>query len=116
MDGSRFDAWTRRQFGLTLGGGLALLLGLSKLDEIEAKKKRKRKRKNRKKKRCKKVEQDCQGEFDQSNCCNGLSCEPLTPGSEDNRCCHPFVDDPCDGGGCCDILECRGGTCQFPPQ
>jgi len=33
MDGSRFDAWTRRRFGLVTGGALAAALGLA----VEAK-------------------------------------------------------------------------------
>jgi N-acetylglucosamine-6-sulfatase len=37
MEGSRFDAWTRRRFGLTTGGTLATLFGLRRLDEAGAK-------------------------------------------------------------------------------
>mgnify|MGYP000141384706 CR=1 FL=1 len=53
MDGTQFDAWTRRRFGLAAGGIGASLLGVAALDEAEAKrsgkKKRRRKRKRRKK-------------------------------------------------------------------
>ena len=45
MDDSRFDAWTRRRFGLAAGGLSASLLGLVSLDDAAAKKKRKKKKK-----------------------------------------------------------------------
>jgi hypothetical protein len=50
MDGSRFDTWTRRRFGLAAGGLATALLGLVTLDDLEARKKRRRKKKKRKKK------------------------------------------------------------------
>ena len=54
MDGSRFDAWTRRRFGLTTGGILAGLLGARSLDDAAAadkQKRRKRRRKRRQRRR-----------------------------------------------------------------
>jgi hypothetical protein len=39
MDGSWFDAWTRRQFGLVVGSSVGSLLGLSQIDAADAKKK-----------------------------------------------------------------------------
>lgn len=50
MDGSRFDAWTRRRFGLAAGGLAASLFGLLSLDGGNARK-RKRKRKNKRRKK-----------------------------------------------------------------
>ncbi len=50
MDDSRFDAWTRRRFGLAAGSSLATLFGLLHLDEAEGRnnhRKRRRKRKQR---------------------------------------------------------------------
>ena len=49
MDGSRFDAWTRRRFGLAAGGAIGSLLGLqiAGSDDAEAKKRKKRCRKLR---------------------------------------------------------------------
>lgn len=43
MNGSRFDVWTRRRFGLATGGLAASFLGLATVNELEAKRKRKRK-------------------------------------------------------------------------
>jgi len=58
MEGSRFDAWTRRQFGRAAAGGVATLLGVAALDDTAAKK-----GKNNKKKGCKKKGQHCRQEF-----------------------------------------------------
>ncbi len=49
LDGTRFDAWTRRRFGLMTGGAIASTLGLAGLLDADAKKK-KNKNKNKKKK------------------------------------------------------------------
>ena len=51
MDGTRFDAWTRRRFGAVAGGLAGSLLMLAGHDDAEAKKK---------KKKCKKLGQPCQ--------------------------------------------------------
>ena len=42
MDASRFDAWTRRRFGLLSGGLAATLLGAASFSPTEAKKKKKK--------------------------------------------------------------------------
>jgi hypothetical protein len=47
MDGSQFDVWTRRRFGLAAGGLSASLLTLASLEDAEAKKRKKRKKKKR---------------------------------------------------------------------
>ena len=41
MDGSRFDAWTRRRFGVAAGGLAGSFLPLAGWDDAEAKKKEK---------------------------------------------------------------------------
>jgi N-acetylglucosamine-6-sulfatase len=51
MDGSRFDLWTRRFFGLAMGGALASLLGLLAADDADATDKQRRRRKRRRKRR-----------------------------------------------------------------
>lgn len=65
MDDSRFDAWTRRRFGLITGGALATLLGLLDLDEADASRKsrrrRKRKRKQKRREKRRDANQGCQG-------------------------------------------------------
>jgi hypothetical protein len=87
MDGSRFDDWTRRRFGLAAGGVVAALLGLNALD-VEAKKKKKKKKKKRKKKRCRKLAQVCtQG--GKKKCCSGQLCGHSLFSNVGDRCCLP---------------------------
>jgi len=65
MDDSRFDAWTRRRFGLATGGALATLFGLLDADDADASRKsrrrRKRKRKQKRRERRRDRNQGCQG-------------------------------------------------------
>ncbi len=63
MDGSTFDAWTRRRFGLAAGGVLA---ALASLHGASAKKKRG--------KRCKKLCAGCKP-GGKRKCCDGLAGE-----------------------------------------
>jgi hypothetical protein len=104
MDGSRFDEWTRRRFGLVAGGVATSLLGLAAL-EAEAKKKKKKKRK--KKKRCRKLSAVCtQG--GKKKCCGGFLCgHPITSTAGDH-CCNP-AGTPCSSATasqCCTTI-CR---------
>lgn len=63
MDGSRFDAWTRRQFGFAAGGLLAAVVA-SRLEDVGAAKKKHKKR------RCGKRKKRCQGTcIPRSQCC-----------------------------------------------
>jgi len=69
MEDIRFDAWTRRRFGLAAGGMLAALAGLGAVEETAAK--------HHHKKRCRKRQQTCSAK---RTCCNkdgGISCEPV---------------------------------------
>jgi hypothetical protein len=92
MDASRFDAWTRRRFGLLAGGSIATLAGLSAIADSEAKKKKK-------KKKCKKSLKSCGGK---KKCCKKLTCgDTLT---NDSVCCKPLQ------GTCTDQPECCGDT------
>jgi hypothetical protein len=65
MDDSRFDAWTRRRFGLAGGGLLAATLGLG-LRETRAKK--------HKPKKCKKRELTCGKKCVKGECCPSDDC------------------------------------------
>ena len=111
MDGSQFDAWTRRRFGLLAGGFAAAALGVAVTNDADAKKKRRRK----KKKRCKKLGDTCtQG--GKRACCKGTRCDLVgTDSILQTFCCH-------DEGGscivdtdCCTGTNCIEGTCQQPP-
>jgi hypothetical protein len=100
MDGSQFDAWTRRRFGLAAGGLSAALLGVVGLDGTEAKKKHKHK----KKKKCKKLGVGCNPTGKKKRCCKNLLCEPaLMIGG--NRCCLT------DGLPCTNLEDCCSGFC-----
>ncbi len=100
MDGSQFDVWTRRSFGLAAGGLSASLLTVA---GVEAKKKRKKK----KKKKCINLGQSCDPvESPPSKCCDCLACGP-TDISGENACCRP-------GGAACSAAapqECCSGQC-----
>ena len=95
MDGSRFDAWTRRRIGLAAGGVTLSLLGLFTLGEDAAGKKR-----------CKRLGKRC---TKPKRCCGKLDCDiPATTMSEQKRCCKrkgkPCTSDP----NCCQGLLCCG--------
>jgi hypothetical protein len=63
VDESRFDAWTRRRFGMAAGGLLAALAGLGPGAATVAKK--------RKRKKCKKRELTCGKHCAKGECCPG---------------------------------------------
>jgi hypothetical protein len=68
MDGSGFDAWTRRRFGLAAGGLAASVAAMAGLGDARAAKKKKKKG---------------------TNCClRGKNCG--TPGTTDKKCCTNF--------------------------
>jgi hypothetical protein len=105
MDNSRFDAWTRRQFGLAAGGFAAALLGVVLGAGTEAKKKRRRKKPQLNAFGCLDVGQACQG--NSGLCCSGI-CQGKKPkkGKKDTSRCvgHNGLD--CQGGA----DSCAGGT------
>ena len=89
MDGSRFDAWTRRKFGLAIGGGVASALGLGLLDAADAKKGNS--------KRCKRFQATCNPNG--KKCCKGLDCE-------EGACCKKLGTKCTDGSECCGTGIC----------
>ncbi|MGH2615535.1 MAG: hypothetical protein ACRDJC_09875 [Thermomicrobiales bacterium] len=94
MDDFRFDAWTRRRFGLAAGGIAAAVLGIAPGTDTEARKKRRKK-----KTRCKKLGDVCAG--GKRKCCDNRACVLI-----DNslRCCK-------DEGPCTDNFQCCSGLC-----
>lgn len=121
MDGSRFDAWTRRRFGVAMAGALALLFGLEASQEADARRKRRavrqRKRKRRKRKRkCEKPRTRCNPQNDKQLCCPGHACQ-IVPELGGHRCCHMRFD-PCrDNADCCGNLLCTpAGLCDTTVQ
>jgi hypothetical protein len=93
MDASRFDAWTRRRFGLIAGGSIASLAGLSAIADSEAKKKKK-------KKKCKKLKNGCKTSGKKKRCCKGLTCGESVAIPEGTHCCRKAQ------GACTDATEC----------
>jgi hypothetical protein len=105
MDGSQFDVWTRRRFGLAASGLSASLLTLTGLDATAKKKHKKRKKKNKNK--CINLGDTCATvQFPPSPCCDCLACGPTEVGGN-NVCCRP-------GGAPCSAAaagECCSGQC-----
>lgn len=100
MEEARFDAWTRRRFGLMAGGALAALAGWQGTDA------------KKKKKRCKKLGASCKT-GGKRRCCGTLKCDHISfEPSPKTRCCRK-KDQPCaDSNDCCDGLCCQlSGSC-----
>jgi hypothetical protein len=103
MEGSRFDAWTRRRFGLAAAGGVATLLGLGARDDTAAKK-----GKNKNKKGCKKKSRKCRQEFVE-NCRDSDVDDSGECTSAINRCCGQ-----CEGKSLDQLFDqCFDVLCRF---
>lgn len=106
MDETRFDAWTRRRFGLA-AGGIAALPGLFGPGIAHA-----GKGKKQRKKRCKKLGAGCKP-GGKRRCCGSLKCDRIHfDPSPKTRCCRR-KDQPCAGhDDCCAGLCCQAsGVC-----
>jgi hypothetical protein len=127
MDEKRFDAWTRRRFGLGAGGLAASLLGVVGLEDADSKAKSKgnngkhkgngkgrnggnngKHKGNGKRKgpKCKKAGTGCQPVVKKGKrrCCDGLTCGTV-PGFGGLRCCADV------GASCSRAQQCCGGAC-----
>jgi hypothetical protein len=103
---SRFDAWTRRQFGLAAGGLAAALLGIAPGTDTDARKKKRKKKKPQVNTfGCLDVGKACSG--NDALCCSGV-CQGKKPkkGKKDTSRCiaHNALD--CQAGA----NSCAGGT------
>jgi hypothetical protein len=114
MDSDRFDAWTRRQVGLGVGGALAGLFGLLKYQDLEAKKNKKKKRRKKKhRNRCLKLGDLCTTEATKT-CCKGLECD-FTAGLSMATMCCGTAGQPCESPiDCCQGFGCStfSGRCE----
>ncbi|MGH2616810.1 MAG: hypothetical protein ACRDJC_16365 [Thermomicrobiales bacterium] len=101
MNGSLFDGWTRRRFGLAAGSTVAATLGVSAIGAVKAKRKKR-------KKRCRRINQSCRTNSKKKRCCKHLSCnEAKTNSPTGLRCCrlHQAV---CESEmECCSSLQCE---------
>ena len=113
MDGERFDAWTRRRFGLAAGGAAASLLGLLGMEDAEAKKKHKNKKKNKKKKnKCKNLGQSCDQTQKNKKCCKSSQlCAQVQGLGSGNFCCKQRGSNCSVNTDCCGNDKCSGGVC-----
>jgi hypothetical protein len=109
MDGSQFDALTRRSVGLAAGGLTAALFATAGIAGTEAKKK--------KRKKCRKFGERCH-EGGRKKCCCGLHCRPPLnglPRSQGNNhvlleCCHKGGEE-CEFDSDCCSNRCEGDYC-----
>jgi hypothetical protein len=113
MDGSGFDAWTRRRFGMAAGGLAASVAAMAGFGEAGAKNKKK----------CRKFGDRCGLGKNQQCCCPlqcGLSGECCRGGgqpcSTDPQCCsNNCFGDFCvcksNGQGCTEDFQCCSGAC-----
>ena len=138
MDGSQFDAWTRRRLGWAAGVLATYLAGLTATHPVAAKK--------GKKKRCRKLLQTCAPEGKNNRCCGGLNCDPVTDqiglrccfgrqhrcdffgqccgglpcdtisGLDGNRCCGDIGDFCTSNQDCCSGIGCNAGACNLIPS
>lgn len=94
MDGSRFDRWTRRQFGRVAGGLAGSLLVPLDPASTDARNKRRKKKPKKNAYGCLDVGKPCRGK--DARCCSGR-CQGKKPkhGEKDKSRCVPHHVGPC---------------------
>jgi hypothetical protein len=104
MEDSRFDAWTRRGFGLALGGLAGRVASFPGAWPTDAEAKSK--------KRCRKLQQACKPNGKKKRCCKGqgLLCE-IVVGLNGRFCCRSVGAACTEKTDCCGFLECVDGAC-----
>jgi hypothetical protein len=108
VDSSRFDAWTRRRFGIATAGAVAGLFRLGEHDDAPAKRKRKKKHKPK----CEKHRTRCNPKNDKKLCCGGLYCDEV-PELGGNHCCRPRYGSCEQDSDCCGNTVCTSGFCDL---
>lgn len=109
MNGSRFDLWTRRRFGMAAGAitarpaGLAAALGLAATETAQA---GKRRRKRKKRKRCIKLLKPCR--VGGRRCCRQHVCQSFDTGANGTFFCCKGPGAPCSTSQqCCPPAACQ---------
>lgn len=100
MDADRFDAWTRRRFGLAVGSSATLLLVPATIDDAAAGRKRRRKR-------CRKLGRRC-NPGGRRKCCGKLACGDVAE-LTGKHCCKRRFASCAEDSDCCGDLGCVGG-------
>lgn len=129
MDEERFDAWTRRRFGLAVGSaavsalGILGAIGLSEEDADAARRNRnndkgrndRRRRRRRRRDQCRKLGQSCDESRRRQRCCNeNQLCAQVSELGSGNFCCRQLTQSCSSNEDCCGGNRCRSNTCQLP--
>ncbi|MGH2616577.1 MAG: hypothetical protein ACRDJC_15155, partial [Thermomicrobiales bacterium] len=103
MTNSRFDIWTRRRFGLAMGGIVASALSLPLGGGAKA-----RKKKKKRKKRCLRVNQPCRDGSKKKRCCKNLRCDEAKIISPTGLGCCRHFQARCESEiECCSSFKCQ---------
>ena len=117
MDGSRFDAWTRRRFGGAVVGALATMLAAAAGQEAAAKShqrkgKRKRSKPRFRSRKCEPHRTSCNPRNERRLCCSPLACGQVPELGGYHCCARRFQ--PCTlDSDCCNNTVCRDGVCDI---
>ena len=127
LDDTQFDTWTRRRFGLAVGGAAATALGILGglgLSEEDAEARRRNKpnrnrkndrRKNRRRDRCRKLGQSCNENRRRQQCCSSTQlCAQVPNLGSGDFCCRQLSQNCSRDDDCCGRNRCRSGVCQTP--
>ena len=113
MDGSHFDAWTRRRFGAAAVGVAVGLLVPGARDEAHARRKKKRKKRKRQRtSACEELRTRCNPHNTRELCCGGLACG-VVAGLDGHRCCRLRYSECTVNDDCCNNLRCVGGDAKY---
>jgi hypothetical protein len=117
MDGSRFDAWTRRRFGGAVAGALAMVVGLATEPAaadggMRRKRKKRRARKRFKHRPCEKHRTSCNPRNDRRVCCSPLACGQV-PELGGYHCCARRFQSCTEDSDCCNNMVCRDSVCDL---
>lgn len=127
MEDTQFDRWTRRRFGLAVGGaavsalGLLGAIGLSEEDAEAARRNNRNGNNNRRRRprrdRCRKLGQTCNDNRRRQGCCNSDQlCAQVPNLSTENVCCKQRDDSCSIDDDCCGRSRCNRGFCQPNPS
>ena len=101
MDGSRFDAWTRRNFGVAAGSAAVGLLALAGLRDAQAQ--------VPEAKNCRKLGQSCDQTRKNQECCNTNNlCAQIDGEGSGTFCCKQVGGNCKRNSDCCGLNRCGG--------